>query len=84
MHQSIFHFFIGKQAAVLLKVNGARKGRFYDNDGDGSKRQLNFILTLELEKDDKIHLENIYENTLYLYSDYMPITFIGNKLFFNN
>ena len=63
-----------------MYVNKGLKGRFYADDADGSQRQMDFMLSLELNEGDRIYLNNYYEDTLYFNPDVYPVTFTGNKI----
>ena len=55
------------------------QGNFYENDADGSQRQMDWMMSLELKSGDRIHLYNDHEHTLYFFPDASPVTFTVKK-----
>jgi len=67
-------------AYVRMYVNNGLKGEFREDDADGYQRQMEFMLSLELNEGDAIHLYNYWEDSLYFSPDVFPMTFTANKV----
>ena len=69
----------GIETHLDVYVNGERRKYFWDKDDSNNSRQFTFYLSLELNRDDKLWLDNQGASSLFSDSDW-PMTFLGYRL----
>ena len=69
----------GKRGLITVYKNQDVVQRIYESDG-GNFLMMNSVFTLHLQKGDEVKLDNRYDESIYVDSDYYPFTFTGYKI----